>query len=89
MLERLQAKQQVIEDLVEGRVALLEAAARFGAAQAVGVEDGLRLCQAVIGWAHLALRDRPEKAEALSQELEEQLEEHLTTHGGTACLPEV
>jgi hypothetical protein len=89
VLDRVHAKQQVIEGLIEGRFSLLEAAARFRAAQAMGAEDGECLCRSVIGWAYLALCDRPERAETLSQEWEEQLEGHLAGHGGLVCLPSI
>src|SRR5438270_10850780 len=81
-LQRLQAKQHAVAALIEGRLALVEAAARFGAAgPAAHPEDGESLCRSLIGWAHLALRDRPERAEALSEELENQLQAHLARHG--------
>jgi hypothetical protein len=94
-LQRVEAKQQIIADLIEGRLTLLEATARFREAHlgsagegaygrllaTAGSEDGEHLVRAVIGWVHLALRDRPERAEALSEELEQQLQAHLATHG--------
>jgi hypothetical protein len=90
-LRRLQAKQQIISDLIDGRVHLLEATARFrAAAQTSATEpagtrcpaDGEELCRTVIGWAHLALRDRPERAEAFSDQLERELQAHVERHGG-------
>jgi hypothetical protein len=94
-LQRLQAKQQIIAELIEGRLHLLEATVRFrAAAQTAGAaegrelpgtkcpEDGEELCRSVIGWAHLALRDRPERAEAFSDQLERELQAHLARHGG-------
>jgi hypothetical protein len=81
-LERLQARQQVVADVIAGRLRLMEAAARFRDAQgACPTEDDERLCRAVIGWVYLALSDRPERAEALSQELERELLTVLSHHG--------
>jgi hypothetical protein len=93
-LQRLRAKQQVIAELINGRVPLLEATARFRAAQcpakeqagAPPVDDGEQLCRTVIGWAYLALSERPERADAFSEELEQELQAHLTRHG-TVRLP--
>jgi hypothetical protein len=93
-LHRLRAKQQVIAELINGRVPLLEATARFWAAQCPAKEqagappsdDGEQLCRTVIGWAYLALSERPERADAFSEELEQELQAHLTRHG-TVRLP--
>jgi hypothetical protein len=80
-LRRVQAKQEAVADLIAGRVGLLEAAARFQAAGGGGCADGEVVCRAVIGWAQLALSERPERAEALAAALEDQLLAHLTRHG--------
>jgi hypothetical protein len=93
-LRRLEAKQQVICQLIDGRLPLLEAAAHFrslsrmsGAPPAPGhaafrPDNDEGLCRTVIGWAHLALNDRPERADLLSAQLETELQDHLTRHGG-------
>jgi hypothetical protein len=80
-LARLQAKQQAVADLIAGRADLLQAAARFRAALPGGAADGEPVCRAVIGWAYLALSDRPERAEALTDALERQLTDVLSRHG--------
>jgi hypothetical protein len=93
-LQRLQSKQQIIAELISGRLPLLEATAQFRAAQppakdqagAPPSDDGERLCRTVIGWAYLALSERPERADAFSEELEQELQDHLARHG-TVCLP--
>jgi hypothetical protein len=88
-LQRLRAKQEIIADVIAGRLPLLEATARFGAALSAGgaaPEDGEGVCRSVIGWVHLALCDWPERAEALTDELERQLQSHLARHGAV-CLP--
>src|SRR5262245_43783529 len=79
-LQRLQNKQQVIADLIGGRLSLLAAATRFQALAADGRGEEAT-CREVIGWAHLALRERPETADALSARLEGELERHLSRHG--------
>src|SRR5438094_38420 len=98
-------KQQIVADLIAGRLRLLEATARFrqagGAAPLTpsplpGGERGRgegepgsaeSWCRTVIGWAGLALSDRPERAEAVSEHLERELESHLARHGAV-CLPD-
>jgi|SRR5579884_2271159 len=83
-LERLQAKQGVVADLIGGRLDLLEATARFRALQGEGdsaQEDGAGWCRTVIGWAYLALGDFPERAEAFCAALQRRLEEHLARFG--------
>jgi hypothetical protein len=80
-LQRVEGKQQVIADLIAGRLDLLEAAARFAHLQPGFSDDGERLCRSVIGWAYLALSDRPERAEALTERLEQELAAHLERHG--------
>jgi hypothetical protein len=86
-LERLDRKQQIVSQLIDGRIDLLEAAARFRPfvgpaspmlADAVPTETDCRL---VIGWVGLALSDRPEKAAALTQRLEQELTEYLERQG--------
>jgi hypothetical protein len=90
-LQRLQAKQSIIADLISGRLDLLEATARFQAVQQAGTltpattpdaEDGEAWCRTVLGWAHLALSDCPERAEALSVVWQCRLNEHLSRFGG-------
>jgi hypothetical protein len=80
-LERLERKQRVIADLIDGRLRLLEAAARFRDVQKAAPEDGERLCRAVIGWVYLALSDRPERAEALASALERELQTIVSRQG--------
>jgi hypothetical protein len=83
-LQRLQAKQHIIHELISGKLELLEATARFRQHQAEatsGGEEGESLCRVVIGWVHLALSDRPERAEAFSEQLERELQSHLARHG--------
>jgi len=83
-------KQAIVADLISGRLPLLEATARFR--QAGGGAPAARLpargepaaedwCRTVIGWALLALSDRPERAEAVSEHLEQELQTHLARHG--------
>lgn len=85
MLAGLIRKQQAVAALIDGRLSLLEAAGRFRDAQASA--DGEALCRAVIGWVHLALNDRPERAEAVSQRLEGELQTYLDRSGRGRLLP--
>jgi hypothetical protein len=80
-VERVQQKKEIIQQLIGGRLALLEATARFGALTKGPRQEGEQLCRQVIGWAHLALCDWPEKAEACSERLERELQAHLARHG--------
>jgi len=84
-LARVAAKQRVVEQVIGGRLSLLEGAARFRAAARSGFTadaDGEAVCRAVIGWAELALRDRPERAAAVAERLEAELRRHLERTGG-------
>jgi hypothetical protein len=80
-------KEEIIGDLVSGRVALVEAASRFRQVggrlptPGAGADNGEAWCRAVIGWAHLALEDRPERADAISEKLEQELQSHLSRFG--------
>jgi hypothetical protein len=87
----LQQKQAIINQVIEGRLALWEAASRFQAAHqaarlcletATGVPthsiDGEAVCRTVIGWVYLTLSDRPEQADRVSERLEGELRELLT-----------
>ena len=80
-LERLEVKQQIIADLIAGRLPLLDAAARFRDAHANPAEDGERLCRVVIGWVYLTLSERPERAEALANRLEQELQVIVSRQG--------
>src|SRR5436190_3370360 len=94
-LRCLAVKQAIVADLISGRLPLVEATARFRRADGASPVAGgpgrpepadEEWCRTVIGWAHLALSDRPERAEALSEHLEEELQSHLARHG-TVRLP--
>lgn len=76
-LARLEAKKQVIADLILGRLALREASAQFSVLRGEA-QPGEQTCRAVIGWAQLALSDRPEKAESFCTRLEKELQAYLT-----------
>jgi hypothetical protein len=91
VLQGLQQKQAIINQVIEGRLALWDAAGRFQAAHqaarlcletATGVPshsiDGEAVCRQIIGWVHLVLSDRPEQADRVSERLEGELREHLT-----------
>jgi hypothetical protein len=82
----LQQKQAIINQVIEGRLPLWEAAGRFQAAHqaarrcletATGVPnhsiDGESVCRTIIGWVCLVLSDRPEQADRVSERLEVEL----------------
>lgn len=86
----LQQKQQIINAVIEGHIPLWEAASRFQVAHraasqcletATGVPsrtiDNESACRALIGWVWLALSDRPEQADRVSERLEGELSEHM------------
>jgi hypothetical protein len=90
VLAGLQQKQAIISQVIEGRLPLWDAAGRFQAAhqaaracleRATGVPghsiDGEAVCRQIIGWVCLALSDRPEQADRVSERLETELRDHL------------
>jgi hypothetical protein len=96
----LQQKQAIINQVIEGRLPLWEAAGRFQAAHqaarrcletATGVPshaiDSEQVCRTIIGWVHLVLSDRPEQADRVSDRLEMELSEHLTKNPAAALVP--
>jgi hypothetical protein len=100
VLQGLQQKQAIINQVIEGRLALWEAVGRFQAAHqaarlcletATGVPshsiDGETVCRQIIGWVHLALSDRPEQADRVSERLETELREHLKKNAVAATTP--
>ena len=98
MLQSLQAKQQIITELIAGKLELFEAASRFQVVHAVAAAcfqsaaisssrvDNENVCRTVIGWVHLALAHRPEEAERVSSRLEQELEIYIDRFG-SVCLP--
>ncbi|GEM_PF-2684583 len=92
--QSLRAKQQIISELIAGRLKLLEATERFrvahaataaclsGAAMGTGIEsDPENLCRTVIGWVCLTLSNRPEEAERVSASLERELQREIERNG--------
>jgi hypothetical protein len=98
VLRRLDARQQVADAVIDGRLGLLEAAARFRdltpadeatrhCLQAVypGVSDNERFCRAVIGWVRGTVRERaPAEAHRRAARLEAELEGYLRRDGRVA-----
>ena len=87
----LQQKQAIINEVIGGHLPLWEAAGRFQAAHqaarvcletATGVPnhtiDGEAVCRTIIGWVYLALSDRPEHADKVSERLEGELRDYLS-----------
>jgi hypothetical protein len=85
LLAELRRKQQAVTAVLDGKLSLLEAAGRFRDENASS--DGETLCRTVIGWVHLALSERPEKAEAVSLRLEGELQSYLDRSGRGRLLP--
>ena len=94
VLENLQRKKQIINELIAGSLELVEAATRFrpihcASADCLGDATGIAtmltdneyLCRTMIGWVHLALNQRPEMAERVSERLERELQHHLDRCG--------
>jgi hypothetical protein len=86
----LQKKQAIIHEVIDGHLPLAEAAGKFEAAHqaarvcletATGVPghsiDNESACRTIIGWVYLALLDRPEHADRVSERLEGELRELL------------
>jgi hypothetical protein len=101
ILQRIELKDRVIADLLEGRLTLLQAAAWFahlndggppqfrelGDLFFHGASRGERLCRQVIQWCVVELRDRPScETGPILERLEEELRSHLEQHG-TVELP--
>jgi hypothetical protein len=85
-LERLETKKTVIGQLIDGRLHLLDAAARFRelappSNAILGIsetQDGdEHWCRSVIGWVCLALSEQPERADVLAGRLEAELAAHV------------
>lgn len=90
VLQGIERKRAIIDEVIEGRLPLWEAAPKFQAASlaaskcmesATGVPNPLAdsesLCRTIIGWVHLCLSDRPEQADRISARLESELTAHL------------
>jgi hypothetical protein len=94
-LNGVRAKQQIITQLIEGELGLMEAAARFfqvsresrPGKSVPAPQDGEDVCRTVIGWAYLALADRPEQADILGERLEAELKQ-ARRRAGRIALPE-
>lgn len=85
LLAELRRKQLAVSAVIDGKLSLLEAAGWFRN-ECTSV-DGEALCRTVIGWVHLALCERPEKAEAVSLRLEGELQVFLDRTGPGRLLP--
>jgi hypothetical protein len=84
--QRVRQKEEIVQQVCRGQLPLLAAAARFrSVSQATGsgsgAQDGEAVCRTVIAWVGLALADRPERAAALTERLEAELESNLARSG--------
>jgi hypothetical protein len=97
----LKQKQVIINEVIEGHLPLWEAATRFQVAhqaarvcleKATGVPghtiDGETVCRTIIGWVYLALIDRPEQADRVSERLESELGEVLKKNAPALTPPQ-
>jgi hypothetical protein len=94
-LDRVAAKQQVLWDLIDRRLSLVEAAARFreldrdcpisnlppGWVERPGASDEEKQCRYVIAYLNGMLVNDPERAQAETRRLEVELQAVLS-HGG-------
>ena len=96
------AKERITEQVIDGRLSLLEGAAHFRAVYArrpanpycvpkpqlfPGASEGERLCRQVIQWVRMRLADHPSRDQVLSR-LARELEETLALRG-SVLLPEL
>jgi hypothetical protein len=94
LLRRIAAKEQVVAELVAGRLTLLQAAARFRDLKEeppdmadppgypCGCSEGERLCREVMAWADGWLAERaPQRAAAVAARLEAELRRHRDRAG--------
>lgn len=84
---RVAAKQAIVAQLIAGQLSLWEAAARFRQAASAVSADAESVCRTLIGWVALALAERPEQADAVTERLECDLQERLE-RCGCVVLPE-
>src|SRR5262249_23603605 len=94
VIDRITAKDQVADEVIAGRLTLVEAAARFRDLNAVppdhpdpyrttypGGSDREKLCRQVISWVASATGRAQAEARALVACLEAELEDLLGRHG--------
>lgn len=92
---RIRAKARVVDELIDGRLTLFEAAALFRrlndpspasaahlARDCPGDSEEERLCRQVIAWVRVTLPQRPaDVADEMGARFEEELREHKECHG--------
>jgi hypothetical protein len=94
---RVKARLRVMDELIEGQITLMEAAAHFRTLDATlpcrstythwlrtlqpGRSDEERLCNRVIEYVRRTLADRPDLADAVVRRLQAELKDHLKRHG--------
>jgi hypothetical protein len=94
-LHSVDIKLDITDDLIGGRLTLLQAAMQFRAAEAdlpqammrpilevfPGGSDDERLCRKVISHVESALKQDPSQRQAVVQQLETELQEHVKRYG--------
>ena len=100
--QRLDAKEGVMQELLAGRLTLLQAARRFKdlnetpvtcqndyRSRFPGRSDGEKVCRQVLQWLEGYLLGLPsEQAQTLRRRFADELREHLEHHDGIVVLPE-
>ena len=95
-LQRTHAKQAIIDDLIAGRLTLVEAARRFILVNETpvicqddyraiypGRSDGEKACRQVLSWVESPLKDiSPGRAEEIRRRLTDELRRHLECNNG-------
>jgi hypothetical protein len=94
VLQGIVAKKEIVNQVIDGRLPLLEAAAKFQIIQRTATAclesvtgmpfqtiDSEQACRTVIGWVALVLSDRPEQADMVSDRLERELQSYLERFG--------
>jgi len=101
-LQRTHAKQAIIDDLIAGRLTLVEAARRFILVNETpvicqddyraiypGRSDGEKACRQVLRWVESHLETlTPSQADALRRRLDAEWHEGLRLGGGIVVLPD-
>lgn len=76
-LQRMVEKQKIVSDLIEGQLPLVEATQHFERLQSPACPRTYHemegRCRELIGWVRLALTDRPEQADVVTERLEREL----------------
>jgi hypothetical protein len=100
LLRRIAQRRRVTQDLIAGRLTLLEATAEFRRLRRMtpdfldrfhslypGATEEERVCRGLIAWVRAELIVQPDQAEARAARFEAELQDHLNRNG-TLLLPD-